>query len=78
MGVIAFFTEMKMRHAVILLQSGKRVGETALELGYTDQNYFSTVFHRVMGTSPGVFRVQQENKQPIKNTIPRLKRKKAL
>ena len=68
MGVIAFFTEMKMRHAVILLQSGKRVGETALELGYTDQNYFSTVFHRVMGISPGAFRFQQEEKSPIKKT----------
>ena len=56
MGVIRYFTEMKMRHAVLLLQSGRRVGETAAALGYTDQNYFSTVFHRVMGVSPGSLR----------------------
>ena len=53
MGVMRYFTEMKMRHAVLLLQNGKRVGETAASLGYTDQNYFSTVFHRVMGVPPG-------------------------
>jgi len=66
MGVMSFFTEMKMRHAVILLQSGKRVGETALELGYLDQNYFSTVFHRVMGTSPGTFRAAAEERGPVR------------
>ncbi len=60
MGVVSFFTDMKMRHAVLLLQSGKRVGEAAAELGYTDQNYFSTVFHRVMGTAPGAYRLTRE------------------
>lgn len=60
MGVVSYFTEMKMRHAVILLKSGKRVGETAAELGYTDQNYFSTVFHRVMGVAPGTYRATEE------------------
>ena len=60
MGVVSFFTEMKMRHAVFLLESGKRVGETAAELGYADQNYFSTVFHRVMGTAPGSYRLARE------------------
>ncbi len=56
MGVIGYFTEMKMRHAAILLRSGMRVGETAAALGYTDQNYFSTVFHRVVGVPPGSYR----------------------
>ncbi len=56
MGVVSFFTEMKMRHAVLLLQNGHRVGETAAALGYTDQNYFSTVFRRVMGAAPGAYR----------------------
>lgn len=61
MGVSGFFTEMKMRHAVMLLQSGKRVGETAAALGYSDQNYFSTVFRRVMGTVPGSYRTATED-----------------
>ncbi len=56
MGVSRYFTEMKMRRAVELLQSGKRVGEVAAALGYTDQNYFSTAFRRVMGAPPGQYR----------------------
>lgn len=62
MGVVGYFTEMKMRHAAFLLQQGKREGETAAELGYTDQNYFSTVFHRVMGVSPGAWRTMADEK----------------
>ena len=56
MGVSRYFTEMKMRKATVLLRSGKRVGEVANELGYTDQNYFSTVFRRIMGAPPGSYR----------------------
>jgi len=56
MGVSRYFTEMKMRHAVSLLQSGKRVGEVAASLGFADQNYFSTAFRRVMGAPPGQYR----------------------
>ena len=67
MGVVGYFTEMKMRHAVILLKHGRRVGETAAELGYTDQNYFSTVFHRIMGVPPGVFRNAVAEEQSNQN-----------
>ena len=56
MGVSRYFTEMKMRRAAVLLQSGKRVGEVANELGFADQNYFSTVFRRIMGVPPGHYR----------------------
>ncbi len=56
MGVSRYFSEMKMRYAAELLRSGKRVGEVAAELGYTDQNYFSTVFRRIMGVPPGQYR----------------------
>lgn len=64
MGIVRFFTEMKMRHAVSLLQAGKRVGETASELGFSDQNYFSTVFRRVMGSVPGSHRTSTEE-EPV-------------
>ena len=67
MGVMSYFTEMKMRHAVVLLKSGKRVGETAVELGYTDQNYFSTVFHRIMGVSPGTLRSREAHDDTNQN-----------
>ena len=56
MGVSRYFTEMKMRYAAKQLQAGMRVGEVAALLGYFDQNYFSTVFRRVMGSPPGTYR----------------------
>lgn len=56
MGVARYFTEMKMQRAAELLRTGKRVGEVAAELGYGDQNYFSTVFRRIRGTPPGSYR----------------------
>lgn len=56
MGIARYFTEMKMRRAAELLRSGRRVGEVACELGFSDQNYFSTVFHRIMGVPPGKYR----------------------
>ena len=56
MGVSRYFTEMKMRYAAEQLQAGMRVGEVAALLGYFDQNYFSTVFRRVMGSPPGTYR----------------------
>ena len=58
MGVARYFTEMKMRRAAELLRSGARVGETAAALGYADQNYFNTVFRRVMGVPPGKYRLK--------------------
>lgn len=58
MGVSRYFTEMKMRHAADLLRKGARVGEVAAALGYSDQNYFNTVFHRVMGMPPGKYKQQ--------------------
>ena len=58
MGVSRYFTEMKMRKAAELLRAGARVGEAAAALGFSDQNYFSTVFHRIMGVPPGKYKGQ--------------------
>ena len=63
MGVSRYFTEMKMRYAAEQLQAGMRVGEVAASLGYFDQNYFSTVFRRVMGAPPGTFRVNEKKSE---------------
>jgi len=63
MGVSRYFTEMKMRHAAEQLQAGMRVGEVAASLGYFDQNYFSTVFRRVMGAPPGTFRINDKKSE---------------
>ena len=52
LGVSRYFTELKVRHAVMMLNDGKSVKETSYALGFGDQNYFSTVFKRIMGKSP--------------------------
>ncbi len=51
-GVMDYFTRAKMQRATELLQEGHTVKETALLLGYGDQNYFSTVYKRVIGHPP--------------------------
>lgn len=51
-GVMEYFNRAKMRKADMLLKEGLSVKETALSLGFNDQNYFSTVFKRIMGRTP--------------------------
>ncbi len=51
-GVMDYFTRIKMQYAATLLREGYSVKETALQLGYHDQNYFSTVYKRINGISP--------------------------
>ena len=47
------FMKNRLEIARELLRDGYTVGETALMLGYQDQNYFSTVYKRQFGISPG-------------------------
>lgn len=51
-GVMEYFNRVKMRKATELLEEGLSVKETALRLGFHDQNYFSTVFKRIIGFAP--------------------------
>lgn len=51
-GVMEYYNRVKMRQAAILLKEGLSVKEAALRLGFYDQNYFSTVFKRVIGMPP--------------------------
>ncbi len=52
MGVISYFNQLKIMAATDMLKSGMTVKETAAALGFSNQNYFSTVFKRITGTSP--------------------------
>ena len=52
MGVAKFYENMIMERAGALIKEGKLVKETSIELGYEDQNYFSTAFKRHFGISP--------------------------
>ena len=55
-GVIAYFNHLKMQAAVKMLENGATVRETAEQLGFVNQNYFCTVFKRVMGKPPKSFK----------------------
>lgn len=52
MGMKKYYNEMKARQAAQYLRDGLSVKETAALLGFTDQNYFSVFFKRLMGKSP--------------------------
>ncbi len=54
-GVIEYFNNIKIRKGIELLKSGLSVKETALQLGFSDANYFSTVFKRITGNPPSKF-----------------------
>lgn len=56
MGVISYFTYLKMTSALSMIQSGKPIKEVALLHGYLNQNYFSTVFKNFWGDSPTRFK----------------------
>lgn len=55
MGVMQYFTSKKMTRAKELLGSGMSVKETALSVGFADQNYFSTVFKKQTGMPPRTY-----------------------
>ncbi|MBQ4160235.1 MAG: helix-turn-helix domain-containing protein [Clostridia bacterium] len=51
-GVMHYVNHLKIARATEMLKSGSTSKATALALGFTDQNYFSTVFKRITGMSP--------------------------
>lgn len=54
---MAFFIHLKIRHACRMLDlSRETVKSIAFRTGYRDQYYFSRVFKKVMGISPGKYR----------------------
>jgi AraC-like DNA-binding protein len=56
MGVINYFNRLKIERATHMLQDGSSVQETADALGFSSQNYFSTVFKRIMGKTPTAYK----------------------
>lgn len=51
-GVMQYYNLMRARLACGYISNGQSVKETAMLLGFADQNYFSTFFKRIMGLSP--------------------------
>lgn len=56
MGVMSYFSSIKMKKAVSLLRRGMSVKETAFALGYVDTNYFSYAFKHIMGRPPSEYK----------------------
>jgi two-component system response regulator YesN len=50
---VDFLTRLRVSKAKELLRSGQNVKETAAEVGYADANYFSRLFKKWEGLSPG-------------------------
>lgn len=50
---VDFLTRLRVSRAKELLKSGQNVKETAAEVGYADANYFSRLFKKWEGLSPG-------------------------
>lgn len=55
-GVMSYFNHLKVRAAVEMLERGATVREVSEALGFLSQNYFCTVFTRIMGKSPKNFK----------------------
>lgn len=56
MGVIKYFTGLKMNLAAKMLGKGLGILEISEKMSFDNQNYFSTVFKREMGVSPTAYR----------------------
>jgi len=56
MGVMEYFRTQKVLAAIPMLRGGQSVAETALHFGFSDAGYFSTVFRRITGHTPGYYR----------------------
>lgn len=52
----AYINYYKIEAAKRMLQEGKNVTDTAMKLGFSSSNYFSSVFHRYTSQSPSTYR----------------------
>ena len=51
-GAMAYYNILRMERALSMLSGGESVKETALSLGYSNQNYFSACFKKRYGFPP--------------------------
>lgn len=59
-GAMAYYNVLRMEKAFSMLSSGESVKETALTLGYANQNYFSACFKKRYGIPPSEIKKQSE------------------
>jgi len=65
-GVIDYFIRLKIRYAQELLEQGASIAYVSDTLGFSSQNYFTTVFRKIMGEPPKRFqkRLFERNSPP--------------
>lgn len=56
MGIMNYCNRLKIEAAISMLRGGSSVQETADALGFSSQNYFSTVFKRITGKTPTAYK----------------------
>ncbi|WP_117085713.1 helix-turn-helix domain-containing protein, partial [Klebsiella pneumoniae] len=57
MTINHYLRQLRICHAQYLLQHTERlIGEVAMQCGFEDSNYFSVVFNREIGMTPGQWR----------------------
>jgi len=57
---IAHLIQLRVNRAATLLrQTGDSVTDIAFRVGFSDSNYFTRQFRRIMGRSPRAYRNQQ-------------------
>ena len=56
MGIMTYFNKMKITEALKMLENGFNINETSAALGFSNQNYFSTVFKRITGHPPSYYK----------------------
>ncbi|HLU22508.1 helix-turn-helix domain-containing protein [Lederbergia graminis] len=62
---IQYLTKIRIDKAIELLRlTNKSIEDVAMEVGYSNGNYFSKVFLKRIGMSPGMFR-ESKNKIPV-------------
>ncbi|UOE47452.1 response regulator [Mucilaginibacter sp. SMC90] len=52
--------DYRLKKAVLMLKKSLPINEVAYYCGYSDPNYFSRIFKKTYGTSPGSFRTEPE------------------
>lgn len=56
MGVMAYFNQLKITASISMIKNGLTIREISDALGFSNQNYFSTVFKRLTGHAPSHFK----------------------
>ena len=57
-GVMKYYTHVKIRRAIQLLDEGHPIAQVSEHLGFSSVNYFSVVFKRETGYTPGTYRTR--------------------